>query len=71
MHAQLSSGTISLNFVMSLNLRPSFVYVSGEVSGESVWTRRLAEAFAARIYDKCQRLVYRLNCLSPNVSNGS
>ena len=51
-HAQPSSGARCLNFGRTLCQLPYFMYANSEGSGETVWMRRFAWAFAGRLCDK-------------------
>ena len=43
--------------MLEFNIYPCFVRVSSEGSGETVQTRRIARAFAARICDEYQNIM--------------
>ena len=56
-HVQPSSGARCLIFGLTLHLLPYLMCVNSEGSGESVWMRRLAWAFAGRLCDKYRNLM--------------
>ena len=56
-HAQPWSGARSLIYGWTLRLLPYFMCANSEGSGETVWIRRLARAFAGRLCDKYHNLM--------------
>ena len=62
-HAQPFRGTRDLAFCLKVPLDSLLVWASSEGSGETVWMRRLAWTFAARIGNKYQiRLTWSICC---------
>ena len=57
MHVQPSNGAKCLIFGRTLRQLPYFMCANNEGSGETVWMRRLAWAFAGRLCDKYHNLM--------------